>query len=176
MKHHQGFSSLELLCSLAVLALLVALAVTQTGEALERARIGRVLSTLTESILVSNRAAVGSGATSVLCPVGADGLCNDASDWSGGWIAFADHDHDRALSDGDAVIGRYPAPGGGLRIYSNQGRPRLVLHPQGDSAGSNLTFTLCGPHGSASRAVISNGTALRGERVVGALPPQCQRS
>lgn len=164
MKRSRGITLLECLSALLIVAVLFAAAPPIIGGAMEKTRMAAVRASLTESVLLAQRTAVASGARSVLCPTGRGAPnCAEGSDWSDGWLAFVDRDGNRAFDPGDTLLNHYPGLPGHLRLRSNSGRPRIVFQPEGDNAGSNLTFTLCGRHSQPLSIVLSNFSRVRAE-------------
>lgn len=161
MKRIQGLSLIEVLVGLAIVFLLFAVAIPALGAVADRARIVRVQADLGEAFMTAARQAVAGGRATVLC-ASSDGVrCSGGTDWSTGWLSFADVDGDRQFSAFDTLIRRTP-PWSGLRLSSTQGRPRIVFQPEGDSAGTNATFTICAPRsGMAGSLVLSNGGRFR---------------
>ena len=104
------------------------------------------------------------GAEVVVCPSGDGASCSASSDWSGGWIAFADLDADRAHGPGETMLRQEPALAGDTHLRSTTGRTRVVFQPHGGAAaGSNVTFTLCDGRGAAKATtlVLANSGRIR---------------
>lgn len=174
MKRCRGITLLECLSALLIVAVLFAAAAPIVGGAVEKARMAAVRASLAESVLLAQRTAVASGARSVLCPAGRGAAnCVEGSDWSDGWLAFVDRDGNRAFDTGDTLLHRYTELPGHLRLRSNSGRPRIVFQPEGDNAGSNLTFTLCGRHTEPLSIVLSNFSRVRTEPAAPAAASDC---
>ena len=93
----------------------------------------------------------------VVCPSNRAGGCRTDGDWSQGWLMFFDPDGNRQpdlprdiLRDENAPIHR------SLRIVSSSGRVQLRYLPDGRSAGSNLTISICNQKGELLSSVIVN--------------------
>lgn len=158
-----GFTLLEALVALAVAAILLAVAIPAWSAASAKAHSAKATGALAESLVDAVRHAGLTGVEVVLCPSTGGGGCTDRSNWTAGWIGFADLDGDRQPGAGDVLIVQKPGLTGGVRLISNQGRPRVVFQPNGGNAGSNVTFTLCDRRGPehASTLVLSNAGRLR---------------
>lgn len=162
MKRPSGFSLIEVSIALIVVALALAVAVPSAARAIARVRMGAVAAALTETFLTSTRLAVSTGSAMVICPTTASGGCKEGEDWSRGWLVYADIDGDRHYSGLDNVVHRATPPTGGLRLYSTQGRPRLVFQNDGGNEGSNVSFTVCSPEvGEVGVLVLSNAGRFR---------------
>ena len=163
MPHRQsGFTFVEAMVSLIVVAILVGVAVPAWSSASEAARNGSAQATLGVSILGAVSHAALTGSEVVLCPGDAAG-CRSSIDWSGGWIAYADLDQDRIRDPNETLLKAAPSLGGKVHLRSTQGRTRLVFQPNGGNAGSNVTFTLCDGRGiaKATTLVLANNGRLR---------------
>jgi len=161
MKPMQGIGLLQVVAALALSGLLAGVAWPALATAYARARFGQAAVAMGESVLAANRVAVAAGAATVLCPAAGDG-CLPTSDWSRGWLLFADLDGDRRFGPGDTVLRRQPPLPDDIRLSSNLGRRHAVFQPDGSSAGSNLTFIACSRSRTLGlRLVLSNEGRFR---------------
>jgi type IV fimbrial biogenesis protein FimT len=157
-----GFTLVEAVIALAVASVLVGTAVPAWTGAAEAAHASSaqaaLLATLTQSI--SHAALTGSEV--VLCPGDGTG-CRDTTDWSGGWIAYADLDGDRSRDPNETMLHAESALSGQVHLRTTAGRKRLVFQPNGGNAGSNVTFTLCDGRGAgkATSLVLANDGRFR---------------
>lgn len=157
-----GFTLLEALIAMAVVGILACLAVPAWSSACEAAHNGSAQAALLESLLGAISHAALTGSEVVVCPGDAGG-CRASTDWSHGWIAFADIDGDRVRDPSDTLLKTIGPLGGKVHLRSTSGRTRLVFQPNGGNVGSNVTFTLCdgrGP-GKAATLVMANDGRLR---------------
>lgn len=159
MRRMRGLSLVEVVVALMIATLLLGVALPALGRIVDRAHVAHTQTLLGESFLTATRQAVASGSVTIICPVNETGDCKETMDWSGGWLIFADIDNDRRAGRHDIVIRRFAPVAGGLRLYSTEGRKRIVFQPQGDSAGTNVTFTLCSrrPNAIGSLALSNAG-------------------
>jgi type IV fimbrial biogenesis protein FimT len=157
-----GFTLVEALVVLLIIALLVGVALPAWSSASESAHAGAAQAALLESLTRSIDHAALAGSEVVLCPGDATG-CRDTIDWSHGWVAWADLDGDRARGAGETLLQVESALGGRVHLRSTTGRRRLVFQPNGGNAGSNVTFTLCDGRGAAQARslVMANDGRLR---------------
>jgi type IV fimbrial biogenesis protein FimT len=157
-----GFTLLEALIAMAVVAILACVAVPAWSSAREAAHNGSAQAALLESLLGAISHAALSGSDVVLCP-GDTGGCRPTTDWSHGWVAFADIDRDRIRGPSETLLKTMGALGGKVHLRSTSGRTRLVFQPNGGNAGSNVTFTLCDGRGpdKAATLVLANDGRLR---------------
>ena len=158
----RGFTLIEAVIVLAVGGILVGAAVPALSAAAESARSSSAKSDLLATLTRAISHAAMAGSEVVLCPGDGAG-CRDTTDWSGGWIAYADIDGDRQRSANETLLQAEPALPGKVHLRSTSGRTRLVFQPNGGNAGSNVTFTLCDGRGAAQATtlVLANDGRLR---------------
>lgn len=161
-RHHAGFTLIELVTAMSVAAILAGIGIPAAQDAAEAARSGAAKGTLYEAWLTSVSHASNTGSEVVLCPGDAGG-CRKSIDWSGGWIAYADIDGNRARGPNEPLLSQAEPLGGKVHLRSTSGRTRMVFQPNGGNAGSNITWTLCDGRGpdSASTIVVTNSGRLR---------------
>ena len=157
-----GVTLIELTIAVAIAATLAALAVPRFQAAREAARSGAGHQELLASLMAASSHAAATGAHVVLCP-GAAQACRATHDWSHGWVVFADLDRNREHGPHETLLKRVAPLGGRAHLRSTPGRTRIVFQPNGNAAGSNVTFTLCDGRGEARAVslVMNNAGHLR---------------
>lgn len=163
MRHRNaGFTLIELAAAISVASILAGIAIPSLQDALHASRGGAAKAALVESWMTSVSHAANTGTEVVLCP-GNTGGCLVSTDWSKGWIAFADLDGNRTRSPNETLLKETPPLENKVHMISTAGRTRLVLQPSGGNAGSNVTWTLCDGRGAehASTVVLANHGRLR---------------
>lgn len=174
--HHAipGFTLIEMLIAMVILCLVLGIALPGFTRAVARVKSVSARSAITATLFDAQRHATVLGRQMVVCPGNETG-CGIGSDWSGGWIVFIDDNGDRRQGPGETIVRREPALPAGVGLRSTVGRPRIVYQPNGGSAGSNATFTLCDRRGpdDAQRLVLANGGRLRTDRAEPAAAAAC---
>jgi len=162
MPRQAGFTLIEALVALLMVAILACIAVPAWTSASEAVHNGSAQAELGSSILGAIGHAASAGAEVVLCPGDTSG-CRGTVDWSRGWVAFADIDGDRVRDPVDTLLRQVGPLGGDVHLRSTPGRLRLVFQPNGGNAGSNVTFTLCDGRGAekAMTLVLANNGRFR---------------
>jgi type IV fimbrial biogenesis protein FimT len=163
MKTEDGWTLIELLCGVAVCAILGGSALSFLGGVLEQARSTAVRQALADSLVAGAARATLSDARAVLCPSEDGATCSDGFDWSAGWLVFIDRNANREIEGGERIVVRQGPLPGRVRLQSSAGRNRIVFQALGGNAGSNATFTLCDGRGPrhAATLVLSNNGLLR---------------
>lgn len=171
----QGFTLVELLVAVAVLAILLGTGVPSFVEMVRDSRIGGDANALARALHLARSEAVKRAEFVTVCPRGGSGGCGGAGDWSDGWIAFVDPTADgedgvASLDADDEVLARGDPIGHGnsLLVYGVRGSgdapidpaSYLRFHPPGETewsegnrAGSLL---LCDGERGASAARVIN--------------------
>lgn len=170
-----GFTLIEMLIVVGVIAILAMLVVPALDAALEAARASAARTALLDSVTLAVRRSSMAGVHVVICPGNADSGCRNSIDWSGGWIVFSDLDADRKRQSGEPVLHQQPRLSGKVHLRSTIGRTKLVFQANGGNAGSNVTFTLCDGRGAsqATTLIIANDGRLRGARASAATALAC---
>lgn len=163
-----GFTLIEATLGLAVLGVVMGIAIPAVTGTISAAHAGSAKSAMVEAFSRALTHSTVTGAEVVLCPAsGGSDACIDTTDWSGGWIAFADLDGNRSRGPNETLLLRQAAFAHGVHLRSTSGRKRLVFQPQGGAAaGSNVTFTLCDSRGAAKATtlVLANSGQFRQDK------------
>lgn len=170
-RKNSGFTVIEMMIGIAVLAVTLAVAIPGFGNLLEQQRLTATANTLLAHLQFARTQAVSRNTLVAACP-SSDGLtCTGGNRWEAGWIVYLDPDKAGQPAQADDV----------LRVV--QGNPKLVMHSggryrvrfQGSGAayGTNLTIRICTPaNPEAARAVIvSNPGRVRATRDID--PAEC---
>lgn len=163
LRRSQGFTLFDALLGMCITALVFGIALPNYRNAVAQVHAASARSAMTMTLFGAMRDSTVNGKEAVVCPSRGTNACSESTDWSHGWIAFIDLNGDRQRSAGEVLVRRQAALSGDVRLYSTQGRPRIVFQPNGSNAGSNVTFTLCDRRGpdEALRLVLANSGRLR---------------
>lgn len=164
MRRTAGFTLVELLVVVALVGLLMAAATSVYRHAVGAGHAAAVQSSLAEAVNLAFVQSSLRGQYVVLCASTDGRACDGGTNWTKGWIAFVDADHDRERNGDERILRAYRTLGHGLRLRSSTGRTRIVFQPFGGvNAGTNVTFTLCDDRGAgkASTLVLANSGRMR---------------
>jgi len=167
-----GFSLVELVITLAVLAIIMAIALPAFGGMLQRTREASAYHLLTASLATARLRAVKDGAPVTVCPSLDGHTCRGDEIWSDGWILYRDPDRDDQPQADDAVLQRFDGVSGDLALRSTTGRRHVRFLPSGWASGSNLSIRLCRPgeDGFLGSVIVNNAGRPRTERQAGPAP------
>src|SRR5688500_7007914 len=116
MNATRGYTLIELMIVLGIIATALAVALPAFSRASEAARAmtaeARLLSSLQQTL---QRAAL-TGKRAVLCPSLDGHHCRRSPDWSSGWIAFLDDDGNREHAPAETLILSQAALPGDVRL------------------------------------------------------------
>ena len=171
---HNGFTLIEALIVLAAASILLCVAVPSWRDSVHATRSAAAKASFADTWLASVHHAALTGVEVVVCP-GAAPACRDSTDWSHGWMAYADLDGDRARDENETLLRQVAPLDDGVHLTGTAGRTRLVFQPNGGNAGSNVTFTLCDGRGRdrAVTLVLANNGRLRDGRPSRAAAEAC---
>jgi type IV fimbrial biogenesis protein FimT len=167
MQRPSGLTLVELVTTLAVAAILLALAGPPLSRLLAEARVLNGLHSLTLALGLARLTAVTEGVPVTVCPSADGRRCRFDLTWDEGWIVYRDPGRQPQPETPEALILHQPAPGSGLQVRSSIGRHRVRYQPTGFSGGSNLTLRVCAgrPARHAGNVVVSLAGRPRTQRV-----------
>lgn len=159
-----GFTLVEALIAMAIIAIGLAVAVPAYSNAISATHAEAAKVDLASTLITALNHSTMTQVEVVVCSSSDGSTCKGSIDWSGGWIAFADLNGDRAHGTNETLLHRQGVLGHGVHLRSTAQRTRIVFQPQGGaSSGSNVTFTLCDSRGPAwaTTLVLANSGRLR---------------
>ena len=161
-----GFTVLEVIATVSVSSILLAIALPVLGRFIEYQRTSAAIGSLVAHMGLARMAAISHRQPTILCPSTSGASCDAGSDWSGGWMLFIDNNrNNRPDSDDEVLRVDLDPTSRTLRLSGTSGRRYLRYLPDGRSAGSNLTISLCNRKGEKLGAVIVNNAGRpRSER------------
>lgn len=141
----RGFSLIELVVAMAVLAILAAAAMPSLIEIVNRNRLASRSNDVLAMLQSSRLESVRRGVRVVVCPSSNATSCVSSATWAG-WIAFADADGDNTLDAGESLLSELmPAPTTMIASSNiSSGTGRIVFRPDGLAYRANGTTLLSG--------------------------------
>ena len=106
MKKNSGFTLIELIITVSIAAILLALGTPAMKSIIQNGRITQINNELVSAIHVSRSEAVRRGSSACLCAsadvTAATPTCSGNPEWETGWIAFLDNNADCVFNAGNA--------------------------------------------------------------------------
>ncbi|MFW6092463.1 MAG: GspH/FimT family pseudopilin [Pseudomonadota bacterium] len=149
----RGVTLVELMVTLAVAAVLMALALPAFDALLDRERGTAALNQIIGAVRLGRTEAIIRGRPVTLCPA-ADGACLGRDQWHRGALVFTDDAADGEVGPEDTVLTALPPLRQGERVYwrSFRNRTYLRFQPRGYTAWQNGSFLYCPPDADVRRA------------------------
>ncbi|GHB98253.1 GspH/FimT family pseudopilin [Thermomonas carbonis] len=166
MRRNAGFTLIELAATMSVVAILAGIAAPSFAGFIERQRASAAITSLMTHMSLARVAAISRNQRAVLCPT-PDGVdCEPGTDWSQGWMLFLDEDGNRKPDSNDEIVRIDLEPTSRhLRMISTSGRQQLRYLPDGRSAGTNLSVSICNKSGELlGQVIVNNMGRPRSER------------
>lgn len=142
----RGFTMVELLTTIVVLAVLLAIASPGLATFINSSRLRATHAELVSALTLARSEATKRGSMVVvqaLAPV-------TGTEFSGGWQVFEDVNDNGSLDDGETVVRAYPALTGNQRFGTVGGVSMAAFNPRGFlKTSAPVEFRLCGRTGFA---------------------------
>jgi len=167
--HQRGFTLIELMASVSVLAVLTVVGVPSFTQLLERQRIDAVTQRLEADLTLARTTALARRQPVIVCPRGGDGSCAPGLDWSGGWVVALEHPPHSGVAGEILWVQAAPGDSGdGMQVGAT--RPLLRYRNDGTSSGSNLSIRLCLRGNLVAQHIVNNTGRARSQREAGDAP------
>ena len=168
MKQNSGFTLVEMMVTVALVAIVVAFGIPSMTEFSKNDRLTTNINTLIGHLSYARSEAVKQSVQVALC------VSNNSNDpnpsctggnWEDGWIVYVDADGDDSFTAGEEVLRVQPALEGSNTLTPGGGIANQVIYDYRGFAGVVGTFLLCdnraGPHGKT--VTITNTGRVRAE-------------
>lgn len=157
MRREDGFTLIELMIAIGLMALLLSMAVPAMNMFVSNARQTGAVNDFVSSMHIARSTAITTNARVTICPSASGGNC-EAVSWDEGWIVFGDLDSDQNV-DGDESIIAASAGIDGLSIVSGEFAQYLMYRPNGRVMNASVNsnsgqFTVCDRRGSDHAKVL----------------------
>lgn len=163
LRKNSGFTLIELMVTLAVVAIVATIAVPMMSDVITRSRTTAAFNELQGLVgYARSESAKLPGGAVFLCSSNNGTACTGEVDWSTGWLIARDANGDGSFDAGDTVLRVMGALSSGISLKVKSGASAnfntasVMLNRNGAPAGGNqVTFMLCDAFGaSEARGVI----------------------
>lgn len=163
VRRARGITLIELMMTLAVVAILMAAAAPAFGNLIQSGQAQSSRSALVNALNTARIFAVSRTANVVVCPSSDQQYCGHTTEWQHGWLIFVDGDRDGVRGDDEDLLNVAQAQPAGVAILSTAGRLRVNYRADGSSPGSNVSLTVCDHRGAsqATSLVVNNAGRVR---------------
>lgn len=161
----RGFTLTELLVTMAILVILVAIGAPQMQTFLIQRSVASQAETFAEAVRLTRSEAIKRGVRVTICtsadPAASTPTCSsqgNTADWGRGWVIFVDDGANVGDFDaGETIIRVEQAFNSSGGIKTTDGQPRISFTPNGMALGFNGSFKVA-PHmtGAEATADINN--------------------
>ncbi|WP_227370300.1 GspH/FimT family pseudopilin [Halomonas sp. M20] len=144
MRQQRGFTLIELMATLGVMAVVASFAVPTWQSFMARQQVDNDVRALTRSLAMARSEAVSQGDDVSVCPYAITATesnpsdCSEDDDWQHGWVVYRGNG---SAVPADARIWVKDATVSSLILSS---RSRVFFSQRGTARGSNNTWTFCG--------------------------------
>ncbi|NIM40762.1 MAG: prepilin-type N-terminal cleavage/methylation domain-containing protein [Hydrogenophaga sp.] len=158
----RGFSLIELMVTVAVLAIILAIAVPGFQSFIASSRLTTVTNDFVGALTFTRSEAIRRGGRVTLCKSTDGATCTDAGSWQQGWIAFVDVTRAGASAEvdaGETIVAHFNAAPTGMSVVGDAALANFVSF-----AADGTSRTLAGAAQGGRIRVCTSATALGNDR------------
>lgn len=161
-RQQKGFTALELIISMAIIAILLSAGVPAFKNYGWNLRMKSAMDMLQTDLSLARGRAISHNIQTVICPAVDSNDCSGQSAWQDGWIIFSDLNADHHKQEGEPLL-KQAGAFALLNISSSNSRSYLRFYPNGSAPGSNTTVLFCDSRGAsqAGTITVSNSGRIR---------------
>lgn len=150
----KGFTLIELMVSVSVTSILLAMAIPNFNDFIVKMRVDNEISQLHRLLLITRNAAINSGQKAIICPLNSTFECTD--EWQNELSVFVDTNDNKEFDVNEEVIRIRAAINEGDKLVYGKDRNKITFKPTGQLSGlANGTFRYCPKnHDKKSRGII----------------------
>lgn len=158
----QGFSLVELLIAITLLAILAAIGIPTFRQIIAQNRLATATNELVLALKITRAEAIKSNYRAILCASADQITCS--GNWHDGWVIFTDH---RGLAQPNTILHAHNAFPKEVTIIGNgKIKENIAFNPNGGLGAvsgllQNGTFTLSVDGGQSLQVVVSSGGRAR---------------
>ncbi|MDP3419990.1 MAG: GspH/FimT family pseudopilin [Thiobacillus sp.] len=157
-----GFTLIELMVTLSVLAILLTIGIPSLQMFIQNSRLQSQSASLMGDLNYARAEAVRLGSPVAVCASADGATCSGALTWETGWVVFNDiNNPPNNVVDAGELLRAAPALGGGNTLRA--ANPLVRFNALGYSNGFGATFSVCDTRGlgNARGVILSNHGRVR---------------
>ncbi len=166
-KKIKGFTLVEMMITVAILAVLVGLAGPYFGELIRNNRVQTQAQVIFSALISARSEAIKRNHSVTLCKSADGSSCTTSGDWDQGWIIFADEDNDGALDTGEDILRVQELISSGITLRATGTFASVVrFRSDGTISGAQDSLWICDADEDidARKVTISNTGRPRTEK------------
>lgn len=153
MSRNSGFTLVELMITVTLLGLVMAIGVPSMRDFIKNDRLVTQINVLVGHLAYARSEAVTRHVPVIVCASNNLTSCS-SNNWAEGWIMFVDNDENSDFSAGEEMLRQHQALTGGMTLTSSVGNI-VTYDERGFAPGSIGTFSLCDDRGVTEMRSIS---------------------
>lgn len=163
MKKFSGYTLLELLITVALVAVIMAIGAPAMSDYIQNDRLITQINTLTGHMAYARSEAVKRTQQVSVC-ISTNGTSCTAGNWEDGWLIYVDEDGDGSFTGGEEILRTQQTLKGGNTLAFGGIGPEITYDFRGYvNAASIGTFTLCDSRSEGRAIAISTTGRVRKE-------------
>jgi type IV fimbrial biogenesis protein FimT len=174
LKAHQGFTIIELMVVVSIVAILTALAAPSFTPLIENWRIRQAVNGLESTLYFARSEAIKRAATVTIRkePTGSNGcpLASGNNSWDCGWFVFVDTNSNGTQNAGEELLQRFPTPPN-IEVTRTGGGANIQIDRWGRVSGAFVGFSLV-PLGKPMSNAASRGLCMSSGGRIRTIKPQ----
>ncbi len=166
-----GFTLIEAITAMTVLALGMAIGLPSFRYSLERQRLASTMHLVSGQLAMARMAAITHSIPVSVCPAQGNGICTGNWDWTDGWLVYRDPQRQPQPASATHILRQESAPfPRSVTVLSSSGRKAIRFQPDGRSGGSNIKFRICIDGRLRGEVNVNNSGRVRSQRTAGTQP------
>lgn len=160
-----GFTLIELMVTIVVLAIVVSIAVPSFQKLLASNNVAFDRDEFFSMLMLARSEAIKNGQAVTICKSSGGSACDNSLSWSSGWLMFADDNRDGSLTGSEKVLRTTSAVDGGVTVSHSAGADVVTFESRGLLLAGAGEFTFTHPSDSTLSRKVSltvTGRASKG--------------
>jgi type IV fimbrial biogenesis protein FimT len=171
-KYNKGFTLVELMVTLAILAIIMGIAAPNLSTMIQNGRLSSATSDFNTALQLAKAESISRITAITICKDdGTSAACAGGGDWSQGWIIFVDVDGDTVVDGGDTILNVHESIGGADFSFTgstNEVDSTITFSPSGTTSITSIAALIaCDRRGFTSSkglivTITGRGSSMKG--------------